>query len=118
MDLVAYEALQARAAACPDGDCAKSLKALADLYALQAIHGDILFRNDDYVSADKAKAIQRMIEALCAELRGVAVPLVDAFGIPDFVLRAPIGLATVQQDPYGEYLAVTGWDVRDGPAET
>ena len=40
----------------------------------------------------QAKAIQRLIAALCSELRGVAVPLVDAFAIPDHILRAPIGL--------------------------
>lgn len=40
----------------------------------------------------QAKAIQRLIEALCSELRGVAVPLVDSFAIPDHILRAPIGL--------------------------
>ena len=37
----------------------------------------------------QAKAIQRLIEALCSELRGVAVPLVDSFAIPDHILRAP-----------------------------
>ena len=40
----------------------------------------------------QAKAIQRLIGTLCGELRGVAVPLVDAFAIPDHILRAPIGL--------------------------
>lgn len=43
------------------------------------------------------------------QLRGVAVPLVDAFGIPDHVLRAPIGLASGAHDPYGEYLAAVGF---------
>jgi acyl-CoA oxidase len=50
------------------------------------------------------------VEALCGELRGVAVPLVDAFGIPDHILRAPIGLSTQQQDPYGHYLQAAGFD--------
>lgn len=40
----------------------------------------------------QAKAIYRLIEALCGEVRGVAVPLVDAFAIPDHILRSPIGL--------------------------
>ena len=44
----------------------------------------------------QAKAIQRLVEGLCSELRGVAVPLVDAFAIPDHILRAPIGLSSVQ----------------------
>lgn len=96
--------------ACPDPDCKKSLKAMADLFALEKIHADIMFRNDDYIAPEKAKAIQRMIENLCSELRGVAVPLCDAFGIPDHILRAPIALSTVKHDPYGDYLHSVGFD--------
>ena len=43
------------------------------------------------------------------ELRGVAVPLCDAFAIPDHILRAPIGLAAGSADPYAQYLAAIGW---------
>jgi acyl-CoA oxidase len=77
-----------------------AVQAIADLFALQRIHQDILFRNDDYVAPEKAKAIKRMIEKLCSELRGVCCPLVDAFAIPDFILRAPIGLSTAAKGPY------------------
>jgi acyl-CoA oxidase len=48
-------------------------------------------RNEEYIAPAKAKAIQRLIVDLCSELRGVAVPLVGAFNIPDHILRAPIG---------------------------
>jgi acyl-CoA oxidase len=58
----------------------------------------------------QAKAIYRLIGSLCGELRGVAVPLVDAFAIPDHILRAPIGLSTAGVDPYSEYLAAAGFD--------
>ncbi|KAL3157409.1 hypothetical protein ABBQ32_011884 [Trebouxia sp. C0010 RCD-2024] len=95
---------------CEDLDARKSIKAMADLFALQRIHQDILFRNDDYVAPEKAKAIKRMIEKLCGELRGVCCPLVDAFAIPDFILRAPIGLSTAAKDPYAAYLQSIGWD--------
>lgn len=90
-------------------DCV-SMQAMADLFALQRIQQDILFRNDDYVAPEKAKAIKRMIEKLCSELRGVCCPLVDAFAIPDFILRAPIGLSTAAKDPYAAYLQSIGWD--------
>lgn len=86
------------------------MQAMADLFALQRIHQDIMFRNDDYVAPEKAKAIKRMIEKLCLELRGVCCPLVDAFAIPDFILRAPIGLSTAAQDPYSAYLQSIGWE--------
>ncbi|KAL4429343.1 hypothetical protein ABPG77_005117 [Micractinium sp. CCAP 211/92] len=100
----------ASVSACVDPDCRRSLKALADLFALDRIHSDIIFRNDDYIAPEKAKAIQRLIEGLCGELRGVAVPLVDAFAIPDHILRAPIGLSTSAVDPYGSYLEAAGFD--------
>ena len=89
------------------------LQALADLFALQRIHDDILFAHADYVAPDKAKAIQRLIEQLCSELRVVALPLVDAFAIPDHILRAPIGLSASQQhgQQYNEYLAAVGWEL-------
>ena len=53
-----------------------SLQAMCDLFALGRIQSDIIFRNDDYVAAEKAKAIQKLIENLAKELRLVAVPLV------------------------------------------
>lgn len=63
----------------------------------------MLPRNEEYIAPSKAKAIQRLIVHLCQELRGVAVPLVSAFGIPDHILRAPIGLAnTGASDIYKE----------------
>lgn len=45
---------------------------MADLFALGCIHKDLLFRNDDAISPGKAKAIQRLMEGLCSDLRGVA----------------------------------------------
>ncbi len=60
----------------------RAAQAMADLFALQRIHGDVLFRNDDYVAAEKAKAIGRLLEHLRRELRELALPLVDAWNIP------------------------------------
>ena len=53
------------------------MQAMCDLFALTRIHSDLMFRNDDYVAGEKAKAIQKLIEALCKELRNIAVPLVS-----------------------------------------
>jgi AhpD family alkylhydroperoxidase len=44
------------------------------------------------VSSTRSKAITRRVNGLCAELRVHAGLLVDAFGIPDAVLAAPIGV--------------------------
>jgi acyl-CoA oxidase len=85
---------------------------MCDLFALRCIESDIMFRNVDYVAASKAKAIQRLIVQLCSDLRGVAVPLVNAFAIPDHILRAPIGIgATAATDMYKEYLMAAGFDI-------
>lgn len=60
----------------------------------------------------QAKAIQRLIVTLCSDLRGVALALVSAFGVPDHILRAPIGLAAhTGVDMYKEYLGAVGFDV-------
>ncbi len=44
-------------------------QAMADLFALKRIHDEALFRNDEYVSPEKSKAIARMMEELCLEVR-------------------------------------------------
>jgi acyl-CoA oxidase len=38
----------------------------------------------------KTKAIRKMVNQLCWEVRQDAVPLVNAFNIPDYLLSAPI----------------------------
>ncbi|KAL6756864.1 acyl-CoA dehydrogenase/oxidase C-terminal [Haematococcus lacustris] len=99
--------------ACPDPECRRALRALADTFALHTISQDMLFRNEEYIAPAKAKAIQRLLVDLYSELRGVAVPLVNAFGIPDHILRAPIGIQgdAGVADMYKEYLLAAGFDV-------
>jgi len=69
------------------------LSRLCDLYALGTIEADrAWFQEHGRISSTRAKAITRAVNTLCAELRAAAPTLVDGFGIPDAVLRAPIGL--------------------------
>ncbi len=68
------------------------LRRMRDLYALSEIHGDSWFLRSGYVEPPKAKAIRDLVARLCAELRPDAVALVDAFGIPDHCIGAPIAL--------------------------
>jgi len=42
---------------------------MADVFALQRIQADIMFRNDDYVAAEKVKAINRLLEHLRMDMR-------------------------------------------------
>ncbi|GIL60959.1 hypothetical protein Vafri_15757 [Volvox africanus] len=117
VESVVYKTFLRAVAGCVDPECRRSLKAMSDLFALRLIEGDMMFRNDEYIAPSKAKAISRLVVQLCSELRGVALNLVDAFAIPDHILRAPIGLGGnggvggPQPDAYREYLAAAGFDV-------
>jgi acyl-CoA oxidase len=69
------------------------LKKLCQLFALVQIESNrAWYLENGALTGIKSKAISRTIDALCAEIRPIAVHLVDAFGIPDACLAAPIGL--------------------------
>lgn len=64
---------------------------LAQLYALSIIEKNKgWYLEDGYLEAVKTKAIRKMVNQLCWELRPEAVSLVKAFAIPDSCLAAPI----------------------------
>ncbi|MGB5341939.1 MAG: acyl-CoA dehydrogenase, partial [Thermoanaerobaculia bacterium] len=70
------------------------LSTLCDLYALHRIESDRgWFLEHGYLESAKAKAIRKLVSKLCLEVRLQAVPLVDAFGIPDPILAAPIAFS-------------------------
>ncbi len=74
-----------------DADLAAPLEALRSLYALAVIEADrAWFLEAGYFSSGKSRAIREQVNELCGELRPDAVALVDAFGIPDKLLAAPI----------------------------
>ena len=78
-----------------DGGTSEVLSLLRDLFALSRIEADLAwFQEHGYVESGKAKAIRKLVTRLCEEVRHQALPLVDAFGIPDALLAAPIGLST------------------------
>jgi len=76
---------------CEDASLQAVLGTLCDLYALHRIEADRgWFLEHGYLESAKAKAIRKQVNKLCLEVRQQAEPLVDAFGIPDPVLAAPI----------------------------
>ncbi len=76
-----------------DSKLSKTLKRLCDLFALARIEKDNgWFLENGYIEGNKAKAIRNQIDQLCTELKNDAIHLVDAFGIPDNLLSAPIAL--------------------------
>ena len=64
------------------------------LYALSTIEAERgWFFEHGRLPAPRAKAMIAEINALCGRLRPAARTLVDAFGVPDEAIAAPIALA-------------------------
>lgn len=69
----------------------KVLKKLCDLYALHTLEENKgWYLEQGYMEGVKTKAIRKLINQLCWEIRKDAVPLVNAFDIPEACLAAPI----------------------------
>jgi acyl-CoA oxidase len=76
---------------CPSDDLRDVLGRLASLHALSRVLWDMAwYLQKGYIETPKAEAIRRQVNDLCASIRPMAVPLADAFGIPDLLLAAPI----------------------------
>jgi acyl-CoA oxidase len=76
-----------------DADLRAVLERLCDLYALSELErGRAWLQEHGRISSTRAKMLTRTVNGLCAGIRPYAEPLVDAFGIPDGLLAAPIGL--------------------------
>ncbi|KAG0485162.1 hypothetical protein HPP92_009241 [Vanilla planifolia] len=92
---------------CPDKNTMDVLKLVCDLYALDRIWNDIgTYRNVDFIAPNKAKAIHKLVDYLSFQVRGVARELVDAFNLPEIVIRAPIGMAS---EAYSQYTECVGF---------
>lgn len=80
-------------AAISDQTLQRPLRKLGDLFALYHLEKHkSWFLENGFMSGKKSKAITKHVTRLCAETRRDAVGLVDAFGIPDQCLSAPIAL--------------------------
>ncbi len=55
-----------------------------------------LFLTRELISLADGQAVGNRLRALCATLAPFALQLTDAFGIPDKVLQAPIGLEWIK----------------------
>jgi len=77
--------------ACEDPDLRNILEQLAVLFAVSRLEEDrAWFLEHGYFEPPKARALRKLVNQLCGELRPQAVPLVNGFGIPQEVLAAPI----------------------------
>ena len=67
---------------------------LRDLFALSALEdgvGDLL--EDGYLAGGSVSSLRQAVRQLLREVRPHALPLVDAFNLPDFVIDSPLGRA-------------------------
>jgi acyl-CoA oxidase len=70
------------------------LTRLRDLYALSVMERDRgWWLEHGFFEGETGKAVQTEVNVLCGQLRPAALGLVESFGIPDALLRAPIAVA-------------------------
>ncbi len=90
VERLVLEAFVEKLAGLEDGDTRVALGLLCDLHALSGIEADrAWFMEHGRMSSPRAKAISREVADLCRKLRPIAVDLVDAFGVPEEMLRSP-----------------------------
>jgi len=95
------EAFVAAIDRCEDPELARLLDLVCDLHVLSHLERDrAWFLEHSRLTPTRAKAITAAVNTVCGELRPYAETLVDAFGIPDIVLSAPIALGdeAIRQD--------------------
>lgn len=93
IERIVLDAFVAAIDRCEDPDLTDVLNTLCDLHALSSIERERgWFLEHGRLSPRRAKAVISAVNALCAKLRPHAVALVDAFGIPDEALAAPIAV--------------------------
>ena len=89
VERLVLEAFVDKVKAMPDGDNKVALGLLCDLYALSRIEADrAWFMEHGRLTVVRSKEVSRRIGSLCRRIRPLARDLVDAFGVPDEMLRA------------------------------
>ncbi|WP_030591343.1 acyl-CoA dehydrogenase [Streptomyces anulatus] len=90
VERLVLEAFVERVRALPDGGNKVALGLLCDLFALSTIEADrAWFMEHGRLTVQRSKAISREVNGLCRKVRPLAGDLVDAWGIPSEMLRAP-----------------------------
>lgn len=93
VERITLEALQTGAIRAPTPGLSEALGRLAELYALSRLERHAAWHLEaGTIEGGKSQAVRAAVNALCGEVREHALLLVDGFGIPDAVLRAPDGI--------------------------
>jgi acyl-CoA oxidase len=91
VDRVVLEAFVAALERSTDPEATALLERVCDLYALSVIEADrAWFLEHGRMTPQRSKAVTQAVNDLCGQLRPHARTLVDAFGIPEPWLAAPI----------------------------
>ena len=93
LERVVLEQFQEAVKSVEDEKSKEILTKLNQLYALSQIEKNKgWYLEDGYMEAVKTKAIRKMVNQLCWDIRPDAVSLVNAFDIPESCLAAPIAV--------------------------
>ncbi|MCD0464875.1 acyl-CoA dehydrogenase [Flavobacterium sp. ENC] len=93
LERIVLEQFQAAIKTVEDENSKVILTKLYQLYALSQIEKNKgWYLEDGYMEAVKTKAIRKMVNQLCWDIRPDAVSLVNAFDIPESCLAAPIAV--------------------------
>ncbi|MBH25083.1 MAG: acyl-CoA oxidase [Myxococcales bacterium] len=88
---VVFDAFHKGVRDCDNPGLQAALTPVLALHGLTTLESDIgWFLENGYFDPAKAKAIRTEVNALCAEVRQQAVPLVEGFGIPEGCVDVPI----------------------------
>jgi acyl-CoA oxidase len=92
VERLVLEAFDRAVQRCADGGTRAVLDRLCSLYALWHVEGDRgWFQEHGRLSSTRSKGVLKAVNALCAEVREHAGPLVEAFGIPEQQLAEGMG---------------------------
>jgi acyl-CoA oxidase len=90
VERLVLEAFVDKLGSVPESENRRALALLCDLHALSVIEADrAWFMEHGRLTVARSKAISREVGRLCRRVRPIAVPLVDGFGVPPAMLRAP-----------------------------
>ncbi|KQX15427.1 acyl-CoA dehydrogenase [Flavobacterium sp. Root420] len=93
LERIVLEQFQAAIKTVQDEKSKEILTKLNQLYALSQLEKNKgWYLEDGYMEAVKTKAIRKMVNQLCWDIRPDAVALVNAFDIPESCLAAPIAV--------------------------
>ncbi|KAL7422579.1 fatty-acyl coenzyme A oxidase [Cryptotrichosporon argae] len=73
----------------PETDALRTVCRLYGLWQAEELQG--YFLKYGYLDAKQMDKVQLEVDALCAQVRAIAIPLVDAFALSDHIINSPLG---------------------------